>query len=92
MKPEILEKLTSQTLNIVRARGSVTGVELALAVMQNMYPVTYPTETFLQMLETMVKQGAIVEVEYVLPDMKDRVKSVYFPAGTTVRLNANNRI
>lgn len=92
MKAEVLEKLTAQTLNIVRARGAITSVELAVAVGSNMYPVTYPAELFVQLLETMVRQGAIVEVEYILPDMRDRVKSVYFPAGTTVKLHANNRV
>lgn len=92
MKTETLEKLTSQTLNIVRARGAVTSVELALAVSSNMYPITYPGEYFISLLETMVRQGALVEVEYILPDMPDRVKSVFFPAGTKVKANANNRI
>ena len=37
-----------------------------------------------QLLAELVKEGKILEVEYVLPNMKYRIKSFLLPAGTKV--------
>lgn len=34
------------------------------------------------LLEELVKEGRIIEIEYVLPEMTWRVKSFYLPPGT----------
>lgn len=41
-----------------------------------------------EVLEQMVKDGEIVEVEYVLPG-SNRVKSFYLPKGTDVKVNSS---
>lgn len=37
-------------------------------------------------IESLVKEKEIVEVEYVLAMVDYRIKSIYFPKGTTVRI------
>ena len=37
------------------------------------------------LLNDLVREGRIVEVEYVLPEMKWRIKSFYLPAGSELR-------
>jgi len=39
-----------------------------------------------ELLNEMVKEGQIMEIEYVLPEMNWRVKSFYLPAGTEARI------
>jgi len=46
--------------------------------------VEFPGEDNLAIIEQMVTDGKIVEVEYVLSSMDYRIKSVYFPKGTTI--------
>jgi hypothetical protein len=36
-----------------------------------------------QTINKLVRNGDIIEVEYVLPQMEYRIKSIYFPKGTT---------
>lgn len=38
------------------------------------------------LLDELVKEGRLVEVEYVLPQMEWRAKSFYLPAGSTGRI------
>lgn len=33
----------------------------------------------------LVKEGRIIEIEYILPDMTNRIKSFYLPKGTQVK-------
>lgn len=70
------------TLHILRVRGGVKGVELALAVSAQLFPTEFSGGDFIEFLDTMVKSGEVMEIRYVLPDTPDRVKSVYFPAKT----------
>jgi hypothetical protein len=84
---EILEQLLlKETLKIVQLRGAVTATELAVTVAGNLYPTTYSGKDYINYLDTLVKKGVIKEVQYVLPDQLDRIKSVYFPAGTRLEL------
>jgi hypothetical protein len=42
-----------------------------------------------KLLEELVNDGKICEVEYILPAMHYRAKSMYFPAETKIALNGN---
>lgn len=39
-----------------------------------------------QTIEEAVKDGSIVELEYILPDMNYRIKSMLFPKGTALQI------
>lgn len=43
-------------------------------------------ESVPEVLESLVKDGSLVEVEYVVPSMSYRVKSMYFPKDTGVQV------
>lgn len=43
-------------------------------------------EGIVNTISDLVKSGDLVEVEYVLPSMDYRAKSMYFPKGTEVRI------
>jgi len=86
MTSEMMLRLREQTLVIINARGAVTNVELAITVAANIYPDEFNTDSYIELLEDMVTHSAIVEAEYVLPTLNYRVKSVFFPAGTRVKV------
>lgn len=41
---------------------------------------------FINEIEEMIHDGEIIEIEYELPSMEYRTKSIYFPSGTTIRI------
>lgn len=67
-----------------------TGVELVSKVTARCFKVAHFAELnsdsvsklILDTLENMVKEGSIIELEYILPSISYRVKSLYFPKGT----------
>jgi len=42
-------------------------------------------------IDQLVSEGEIVEVEYILPSMNFRIKSLYLPKGAEVRVNSSGR-
>jgi len=45
--------------------------------------------TAVDAIDDLVLSGRLVEVEYTLPDMPDRVKSFLLPGGTQVRMRVD---
>lgn len=78
LEKTILDKVTNST--------GMKGVELVLHVMTILMPKTFKHEEYTQILESLVDRGEIVELEYEVPQVH-RVKSIYFPKGTTFRLD-----
>lgn len=78
LKPVILECINHST--------GIRGVELALAVLNKTLPYHFETADYHEALEELVKEAKVVEVEYYLPDMPDRTKSIFFPAGTSIEV------
>lgn len=39
-----------------------------------------------ELIEELKKEGKIIELEYVLPDENNRVKSIFFPAKTSFKI------
>jgi hypothetical protein len=39
---------------------------------------------FINVIEELIHDGYIIEVQYILPDMDYRIKSMYFPKGTNI--------
>jgi hypothetical protein len=75
MTEKILERV--EALQGVKAVALVSEPEMAVI------------DNLPQTLEDLVKDGQLVEVEYVLPNMSWRAKSFYLPAGTKVRVINN---
>ena len=44
----------------------------------------------IELLDELIGEGRLVEVEYVLPAMSYRVKSLLFPAGTEIFLKGSS--
>jgi hypothetical protein len=47
--------------------------------------VPLPINDFPGLLEEMIKEGRLVEIEYILPHLSYRIKSFLLPPGTEVR-------
>ena len=78
--------------HIVNTNQGVKGVELALKVMSLINPQKFQQEEFFRELNRLVAEGELVEIEYVLPIMEYRIKSMYFPKGTKVEIKVQNRV
>jgi hypothetical protein len=64
--------------------GPIKGVDLALEVASKVRDIT-PDDVH-QSIDRLIKEHKILEVEYVLPSMDYRAKSLYFPQGTQIRV------
>lgn len=77
------EKVSSQEakqrlVNIITEKQGMKAVELAgLAALSFSCD-----ESVVLLLDELVREKSIVEVEYVLPNMSYRIKSMFFPKGT----------
>lgn len=74
-------------LNVVNRRGAVKNVDLAVEL-ATLVPGSYGD--FNAVVAALVSEGKLVEVEYLLPPgegrVEGRVKSIYFPGHTDVRV------
>ncbi len=52
----------------------------------------YKREAVIDLINRMVKEGDLVEIEFVLPTMDYRVKSYYFPRGTKLNIIRHDKI
>ena len=73
-------------LEIVQAQPGITGIRLGSDAISLVYKKTgsIPVVNWMELIDRMVTRGQIVEVEYVAPPQDYRIKSLYFPAGTSV--------
>lgn len=76
-------------IELVSNKPGIKGTELVTEVVSAYYKseLVSPTgsdETTIESINHLVKKGELVEVEYVLPTMTYRVKSLYFPKGTEI--------
>ena len=69
-------------LEVVNNSTGKKSVSLVLDVMKIMGPVRVDANDLHQAIEKLVQEDEIVELEYTLPSMDYRVKSIYFPKGT----------
>jgi hypothetical protein len=77
----------------VNASTGIKSVDLALAVMDLVNPVKFNHEEYSNALSDAVERSEIVEMEFILPQIDYRTKSIYFPRGTKFGvLNASDYI
>lgn len=86
-RDENLEKLL---VELITGFQGCKATELIVRVVSKDHKI--PGEKILSTLERLVKDQKIIEVEYVLPDMDYRCKSLYFPLGTTFTIRKPNLI
>jgi hypothetical protein len=78
---------------LVNNKPAIKGTELVTEIITTLFEngLNDDTSDPVNILNQMVKDKEIVEVEYVLPNMEYRVKSLYFPKGTTVPLQFDEK-
>lgn len=71
-------------LRMINSHQGIKGVDLALKVMSEINPSVFKVEEYWDALNSLIGSKEIVEVEYTLPQLSYRIKSIYFPKGTAV--------
>lgn len=105
MKPISKEILSLVVLNIVNDSTGVKATELVASVVEKVlrdesaktereYRIDF--DMIAPVIHELVTKGEILEVEYVVPNMNYRIKSMYFPKGTLlgrvkIKLDTNER-
>lgn len=79
------EKLKGIILESIQNSTGMRGVELALTVLNKTMPLYFETELYQECLGELVAEGEVIELEYVLPEMEYRTKSMFFPKGTQIK-------
>jgi hypothetical protein len=88
---ENLEFLDNILVEIVTERGPIKGTELAVeftktVLEKNTFMNDITGIDVTSRLDNLVGERRIIEIEYVLPQLDFRVKSMYFPAETKLRV------
>lgn len=70
----------------VNAQPGIKSVELVLRVMELIasHGGTFNAIEYFTLTEIMIASGELVELEYVLASMPYKIKSLYFPKGTSL--------
>jgi len=72
-------------IKIVNESPAIKGVGLVVEVMQEI-PISERAKADVpEEIEKLVKLGKVIEIEYALPTENDRIKTIYFPSGTSIR-------
>jgi hypothetical protein len=82
-----MSEIRTAILDTVNNRHGVNGVDLVLNVMGIIGPSQLDNTEYVYTLTNLVETGEIVELEFILPVMDYRVKSIYFPKGTKLLVN-----
>lgn len=69
-------------VQIINNSTGIKAVELTLALMEKTGPTKFDLNNYNICIHELLKEEAIVELEYWLPSMRERTKSIYFPKGT----------
>jgi hypothetical protein len=89
--PATLEQLQVAIAHILSVHGPMKGVDLCLKVMAHLHPALFEREEYELVLQNMVAAGDILEIEYILPSMDYRIKSIFFPKGTRFPLDESRQ-
>lgn len=77
-----MTKLKEAILRIVESHPGINSVKLVTDVAGIINPAEVDAEIYNAILNKLIKDKDILELEYILPDMSYRLKSIYFPKGT----------
>lgn len=84
----LFESVERAILDTVRKSTGIKGTELALKVITLVHPRTFESAEYITILNMLVHSGQILELEYIVPQTSYRIKSIYFPKGTTLRFGS----
>lgn len=91
-RSKLVEDIEAAIIELV-ALGPLKAPDLAVGVVQTLHErninTDYAAPLIVDTMDNMVSEGKIVEVEYVLPSMPYRSKSLYFPALTELIVRRN---
>lgn len=74
------DDLNSKITEFVGKHPGCTAIEMVVGVgFGENFTLDIPV-----MLETLINEGSLIEVEYVMPRMEYRVKTLLFPKGTNI--------
>jgi hypothetical protein len=76
-----IQEAKDAIVEAVTAKQGLKATELVVVLPTSMLIFDIPS-----MIEALVREGLLVEVEYVLPSMPQRAKSFLLPKGSTVDL------
>jgi predicted phage-related endonuclease len=76
-----LTQMQELIITIIEEKPGIKITELVAYFSRYKYDFIY-----IDTLDQMVREGHIIELEYVLPTMDYRVKSMYFPKGTKIKI------
>jgi hypothetical protein len=82
-KISIMKTIREAILYVVNNQQGIKGVELSIQVITKLHPILFTHRNFEIELNKLIAEGEIVECEYTLPNIEYRIKSMYFPKGTT---------
>jgi hypothetical protein len=71
-------------LNMIRNNPGIRGIDLVLKIMGEVNPTRFDYDEYSRELTQLIIDDEVVEIEYILPEMEYRVKSIYFPKGTKI--------
>ena len=92
------QKIREQIIKVVNEAQGIKGVDLSCRLTEYMnyefnmsgeIPITTYSNLFQGIMEELVAAGEIIEVEYVLPSMDYRTKSMFFPKKTEIKIRKN---
>jgi len=74
------EQLSQRIIDLVRFHEGIKAVDLTVKLATEFLDVN--SVEILEAIMALVIRGDIIELQYTLPHMQYRVKSIYFPKGT----------
>jgi hypothetical protein len=83
-----MEKLKKHALNLLH-EGPMRTVELVVALTQFACESSLDPAIVIPSIESYIKEGSIIELEYILPKSNYKIRSMLFVSGTELRVNAN---
>jgi hypothetical protein len=69
-------------IKVVNENNGIKGVDLSLRVMALINPVKFDKDEYFQSLSKAIEDGEILELEFTVPKVDYKVKSIFFPKGT----------
>lgn len=76
--------MTDLILKIVNDSSGIKAVELVLEVIGEDSLQNFNYYFYRQILKGLIDRGEILELEYILPQINYRTKSIFFPKGTKI--------
>lgn len=79
------DQLKQELCDIINEEGPIKMTELIVRIAKELVRDINIEQIFVA-LDDLVREKEVVEVEYVLPAMNYRTKSMYFPKGTEINV------